>query len=465
MTNKTSRSTFRSRMDTMVTAIRGQIHSGQRSIGEYLPSELTLAQQFQLSKTSVRKGLDLLVEDGIIEKVPRVGTRVVKAGPASIVTLKFGYYPTLTRAAQLQVLIKQFQALHPHIRIEMIPIPYEDDQPSVKQYMEKDIIDVASVNYHHYQHFGEADRSIDLLEPLENISGLYPFVQQPFVVNGASRVLPLIFSPVVLCYNKDHFREADLPEPDSSWSWSDVEAVSLKLASGRDRSGFFYHLMSDNRWPIFLLQGGYEAGSGQGFKSEAVRRGLQISRDLIYRQGTFPLLSERDSDAEMLFAQQKVSMIMTTYFSLNALRRADFDFDVAPLPTFHDAKTLLLIIGIAVHSHSPNKEAAMELVRFLLSYESQLYIREHTLSIPALKKAAEWQGKEAVAHLSRFHMYRETFPTFRLYTELNVTAEELQRMRQVLKLYWSQIDDLDTVCRRLEEIPARGEKQAERGSP
>jgi hypothetical protein len=32
--------------------------------------------------------------------------------------------------------------------------------------MEKDIIDVATINYHHFQHFSEADGSIDLLEPL-----------------------------------------------------------------------------------------------------------------------------------------------------------------------------------------------------------------------------------------------------------------------------------------------------------
>ncbi|MFC6230151.1 hypothetical protein ACFQI7_20220 [Paenibacillus allorhizosphaerae] len=90
-------------------------------------------------------------------------------------------------------------------------------------------------------------------------------------------------------------------------------------------------------------------------------------------------------------------------------------------------------------------------MRYLLSHESQLFIRQNTLSIPALKRAAEWQGEEAVAHPSRFHMYRETIPTFMLYTELNVSAEELLRIRQELKLYWSQIDDLETVCRRLEE--------------
>jgi multiple sugar transport system substrate-binding protein len=275
-------------------------------------------------------------------------------------------------------------------------------------------------------------------------------------VNDAPRVLPFIFSPVVLCYNKDHFREADLPEPDSSWTWSDLEEVSLKLSNGQDRYGFFYHLMSDNRWPIFLLQSGYvfrrNKNNRYEFGNEHVMRGLKISRDLIYKQGTFPFHSENDSDAERLFAQQKVSMIMATYFSLNALRDAKINFDISPLPTFRDPKTLLLIIGVAIHSHSPNKEAAAALVRFLLSYETQLFIRKNTLSIPAVKKAAEWQGEEVVAHPSRFHLYRETVPTFRLYTELNLTAEELLRIRQELKLYWSQIDDLATVCRRLEEI-------------
>lgn len=456
MARKTSRSTFRSRLDVMVKSLRGDIIAGKRNPGDFLPSELALGEEFQLSKMSVRKGLDILVSEGFIEKVPRVGNRIVRPQTAPGAAIKFGYYPNLMRDAKLQTLIDRFHTRHPHIRVELIPIPYADDQPSAIEYFKRDMIDVATINYHHFQHVVADDRSMELLQPLPRSEEIYPFLQQPFMVDGAPRVLPLIFSPIVLCYNKDHFRDAGVPEPDSGWTWQDVADQSAKLSNGKDRYGFFYHLVSDNRWPIFLLQSGHvfrrNADNRLEFRNERVMEGLRIGRDLIRKQEPYPYLSENDSDAVRLFAQQKASMILASYFNLNALRHADFSFDIAPLPTFREPKTLLLLIGLAIHSRSPNKEAAAAFVRFLLSYESQLFIRQNTLSIPGLKKAAEWQGETSVPHPSRFHLFREIVPTFRLYTELNLSAEQLMRIRQELKLFWSQIDDLETVCRRLEDL-------------
>lgn len=81
MTSKPSRTTFRQRLDEMVTVLRDDIITGRRAAGDYLPSEVALAEQFQLSKNSVRKGLERLVEEKLIEKVPRVGNRIADPGP------------------------------------------------------------------------------------------------------------------------------------------------------------------------------------------------------------------------------------------------------------------------------------------------------------------------------------------------------------------------------------------------
>jgi multiple sugar transport system substrate-binding protein len=260
----------------------------------------------------------------------------------------------------------------------------------------------------------------------------------------------------MLCYNKEHFHEMNLPEPDGSWTWEDVKEASAKLTNGKDRYGLFFHLLSDNRWPLFLLQNGVyfrrnEQGKYDLRGDEKLKRGLRTCMELISDKSLFPTyLSEDDFDVESLFLKQKVSMILATYSTLNTLTEASFTYDISPLPFQKEASTLLVVIGIAVTRASANQQAAKLFQDYLLSYDTQLYIRRNTLSIPAMKMAAEWSGTEKILRPSRFQLYREVMNTFRYYSDLNLTSCELTAVRNELKFYWSGLDSLDTVLERIE---------------
>ncbi|WJH34885.1 winged helix-turn-helix domain-containing protein [Paenibacillus sp. CC-CFT747] len=95
MSHKPDRITFQTRFTEMVAELRREIVTGIRPKGDYLPSELTLADQYKLSKKSVRKALDILVEEGLITKVPRVGNRITPPDSRQTVSLKLGLYPSL----------------------------------------------------------------------------------------------------------------------------------------------------------------------------------------------------------------------------------------------------------------------------------------------------------------------------------------------------------------------------------
>ncbi|MGO4268776.1 extracellular solute-binding protein, partial [Paenibacillus sp. TAF58] len=211
-----------------------------------------------------------------------------------------------------------------------------------------------------------------------------------------------------------------------------------------------------NRWPLFLLQNKVVFERDQQgkliFNNDKFRKALQTSLGLFAGMNPDTVyMSENDSDAERFFLQQKTSMIVTSYYSLNHLRNAEFNYDIAPLPYSLEAKTQLLIIGLAVIKSSKQKEAAQAMLDFLVSNEAQLHIRKTTLTIPSVKTAAEWIGEETLARPSRFFMYRDIIPTFSFYTDMNVTFGELETMRHILKLYWARLDDFETVCRRLSE--------------
>ncbi|KRE99435.1 hypothetical protein ASG89_28150 [Paenibacillus sp. Soil766] len=456
MMGKPSRSTFRTRLEEMIASLRHNIVTGKLQPGDYLPSELTLAEQYNLSKNSIRKGLNQLLAQEMIEKVPRVGTRVVGAGLYEKLTLKFGYYPTLAMEANLLQLVDTFKQHNPHIEIHMIPLSNSYFSQNMQEVMERDALDVLTLNLQNYEVFTDTGTVEEILEPLQAKEGVYSFLLRPFTSAGSLYVQPFTFSPIILCYNKDHFREANLPEPDSSWSWDDVQRTASVLSQKNERFGLFFHLQSINRWPLFLLQNKVVFERDEHGKlildNEPFRESMRLSLQLF--EGLNPessYLSEQDSDCEMYFMQQKASMIVTSYYSLNHLRKAGFDYDIAPLPYSEEARTQLVMIGLALNKNSNHKQAAQALINFLLSDETQLHIRRNTLSLPSAKAFAEWSGREEMTRPSRFMMYRDIIPTFRLYSDMNVTFRELETMRRIFKLYWARLDDFETVFQRLKD--------------
>ncbi|NQX58123.1 extracellular solute-binding protein [Paenibacillus qinlingensis] len=456
MIGKPSRSTFRTRLEEMIASLRHNIVTGKLQPGDYLPSELMLAEQYNLSKNSIRKGLNQLLAQQMIEKVPRIGTRVIGTGLFEKLTLKFGYYPTLTSEVNLLQLVDTFKKQNPHIELHMIPLSSSYFTLNMQEVMERDGLDVLTLNLQNYEAFTDTGVVEEILEPLQPREGVYPFLLRPFTRAGNLYVQPFTFSPIILGYNKDHFREANLQEPDSSWSWEDVQRTARVLTHKNERFGLFFHLQSINRWPLFLLQNKVVFDRDECGKlrvdNEPFRESMRLSLQLF--EGLNPessYLSEQDSDCEMYFVQQKASMIVTSYYSLNHLRKAGFDYDIAPLPYSEEARTQLVMIGLALNRHSNHKQAAQVLIDFLLSDETQLQIRSHTLSLPSVKAFAEWRGQEEMSRPSRFMMYRDIIPTFRLYSDMNVTFRELETMRRIFKLYWARLDDFETVFRRLKE--------------
>lgn len=70
--------------ERIVEQIEGAIVSGELQIGEKLPPERELAEQFGVSRTAVREAVKILREKGYIEIQPGRGTFVTRAAPNSM---------------------------------------------------------------------------------------------------------------------------------------------------------------------------------------------------------------------------------------------------------------------------------------------------------------------------------------------------------------------------------------------
>lgn len=70
--------------------LRNRITSGDLAPGASLPSELRLAQEYGLSRTSVRQAISLLRSEGLVIVQPPRGTFVRSMEPTETVTLLKG---------------------------------------------------------------------------------------------------------------------------------------------------------------------------------------------------------------------------------------------------------------------------------------------------------------------------------------------------------------------------------------
>ncbi len=459
MNKRQTRPAARSKAERMTNELREQIITGKLKVGDFLPSELALCDMYNLSNNTVRKGLEVLVSEGFIKKIPRIGAQVIARPENKLLTVKFGH-ASLLREMHMPSLIEAFHKKHPNIQIlpTEIRYPAERDNASIRQLADQ--VDVMMINPYNFEQLARdmnADSLSDILVPQVAKEGMYPFLTKPFLRGGKLFAQPFVFTPVILCYNKDHFRERNLPEPDSSWTWEDVRKAGLKLSNpDQKRYGLYFHVSHVNRWPLFLLQNGVKfTKNKQGkyhLRDPKIVEGLQCLKSLIDDASLFPSFqSEGQRDEEALFLSQKISMVLSTYDRLYSFRHAPFTYDIAPVPYLRTPKTLLHTVALAISAGSQQKVAAQMFVDFLTSYEAQVEIRKHTLRIPANKLAAEWTGDEPIRNRpSRFYMYRDIIPTFHCYTELNMPIFDLMTMLHELKFYWSGLEDLDTVLERLE---------------
>lgn len=449
MSGKISREVFKFKLNHMITDLRKKIVTEEITVGEYLPSELILAEQYGLSKNSVRKGLERLVAEGLIVKKSRIGNIVASKQSFDQIILRVGYYPSLVKDAKFPELIKKFEEIHPNIKIQTIALPYQHYKQTVKDFFQNDLVDVVTINHWDYGDFYASREAY--FEPIERRQNLYSFLQEPFETAERDFVFvrPLVFSPIVLCYNKEHFDKKEIPYPDSSWKWREaLEAANQLLIDGTDdrTCGLYFHPLSINRWPIFLLQNKvkftYEPTGEVNFPVSELINSVNFIKKLFEEQGILQtFLSDSDRDAEQLFLEQKVSMIVTSYFSLNEIKDHSIPYDIAPIPYLKEAETLLLIIGLAINRNSMKKEAAKMFVDYVTEEQAQSFIRKETLSIPAYKKVAEQPGDDLTNKPSRYHLFREVIPTFKLYNDLGLTTKELGELRNELRIYLSDLMD------------------------
>lgn len=457
MSDKLERLSFQERLDHFVSVIRTEIINGIRQEGTYLPAESALAKQFELSNKSIRKGLEGLVEEGLIVKIDRVGSMVTPRAKEAI-TINFGCPISLTTDFVMDDLIAEFSKRNPGIHVRRISLSHSGYVQSAKEMMTNGLLDVVAFNSPQFQEWTEEGLT-PLLEPQSADERLYKIAEEAFLHEESLYARPVSFSPVVLCYNKSHFAKAGIDAPDSYWTWQDLMDAAAKLSNSRGKPGIYFLPTSENRYSIFLLQ-----GAGQHKRDviaveeqqAGLLEGLSVLNALIGNRSIFPNYWAHGNDETIqLFVEGQVSIILCTYFNLNEFAHSTMDYDICPLPTLRRGdpqRTLLLSIGMSVVKSSKVKEAARTFVDFLSSEAAQNMIRDKTMSIPARKESSNRIHGGAIKLPSRYAMFRELLPSFAYHSDLGIQMKDLRKVTKWLKEYWSNMIDEEELNGNLLEL-------------
>jgi DNA-binding GntR family transcriptional regulator len=74
----------------LAALLRRQITKGRYGVGDQLPTEHQLCAEYEVSRHTARAALQLLDDQGLIERRPGLGTRVVSTGEAAAFTQPLG---------------------------------------------------------------------------------------------------------------------------------------------------------------------------------------------------------------------------------------------------------------------------------------------------------------------------------------------------------------------------------------
>lgn len=157
------------------TILYERITSSAYKIGDEIPSEKLLAREFDVSISTIRQAVGLLVEQGLVSRKQGRGTSVTK----NPITVRFfGWVGEMEKGERtVRKLIDSFEEKNPNLRVEYINSRYEDiKRDYIEMVQNGSAPDIVQLD----NNWTSSLASMGLLEPLErllpseNINSRYP---------------------------------------------------------------------------------------------------------------------------------------------------------------------------------------------------------------------------------------------------------------------------------------------------
>lgn len=463
------RNEFNERYDRFIQELRNEIVSGTLQPGEFILPENTLSQKYEMSRVSIRKALEELVNEGMIEKIAGKGNRVkLPDEDRTPVVLKLAWFSSSYEIHIVRKIIQAFERKHPFVKVEINLYPDENYTDtlinSVKDHQGPDVFMMSDS---HYRQWVESDQT-DLLTGyvpthLLKEGVAYPEIFSLFQHDNRLLAAPFIFSPVVICFNRSIFRQHGLSDEMLLENWSDLLNIAKMCTAPLNEDGMIAHYgfcfsSSPNRWPVFLMQNDGEMMTEDRSRSTMANEqnieSLEFCLSLMYKEHVSPIYSHGSSHlAERLFMKERVAMIMSTYYFMNEFRDHSIEWDVMQLPKQRKPATLLLGGGLSISANSSHQSVAERFVDFMTGEEAQKLIKQYGCTIPVLRSVAEDDSLlSSDIHPKHYNRYLDVLPHAYPLHSLNLTQSEIVMLFDELNLLWAGMETPSDTCNRIEQL-------------
>ena len=327
-------------------------------------------------------------------------------------TLRFTYYGTVDDLQAWDDLVTRFEAENPDLRIKQEHIA---GQAYNSKLMAMTVGNVApDVMFSDDEYFSEMAVN-GLFEPLDSYLAREPSLSPdhfytPFYEtwnwNGVQWAVPSHGHCLVIYYNRELLRDANLPDPPADWTWDDFVAYGKKLTIDRDGNGrpeqfgaLFPSWAHSLSW-IWSMGGEFISPDRQRCLLDSPRAiaGLDFQYQQLQRHHMVPSIGELPGmHIDAMFMNGKVAMALHGTWWLDQAKNApNLQWDVqhlplAPNPDYPEGhrETRATCEGLAISSRSQHKEEAWRWIKFILSDPSQELLAHYGRGIPAIRAVAE----------------------------------------------------------------------------
>ena len=341
--------------------------------------------------------------------------------------------------------------------------------------------DIFLINYREYGQFA-GKGAIEPIDGRLNASktiraaDFYPAPMEAFRWAGKQLCMPQNASSLALYYNRSLFQRYGIAEPKSGWTWNDLIATATALT--RDANGVVvkgtesegtaqkvavYGLGIEPQIirvaPFIWSNGGQFVDDAQKpsrftFDQPQAREALKNFLELRVGYGVIPTDEEIEAeDVESRFANGKIAMLLQSRRVTPTFRTITaFDWDVAALPRYSTAVSILHSDAYCITTGSTNKDGAWRFVEFAMGAEGQRIIAGNGRTVPSnieVSRSAAFLDTSKPPLNAK--VFLDAIPTLRRVPTVSTWPEIEDVTNGILENALYRGDSLDVVIRDLDE--------------
>ncbi|MCQ6559242.1 ABC transporter substrate-binding protein [Paenibacillus mendelii] len=319
------------------------------------------------------------------------------------VTIKYSRWATGEEEVNFRAWLDEFEKSHPNIKVESEFMPYDTYNSKVKTDLisgnAPDVIGLTASDWSAYI-YSNVFLDLNTLPGAKEVFGqLTEDSVTAFNVEGAQLGAPVGVGRRVPFINKDLFAKANVPLPSQTEPMTAAQWVDMmkKVQAGLDGD-----MMAANLFPEELLDSlALSAGApilSQGGKKVMINtpegvKAIQAFKDIMASGAQVPILDVWKGaygNPDSALSTGKVAIGWTGTWSVGSMKEGSINYMSIPAPIVEGGKVTQVgyLNSHVIPAASKNKEAAWELVQWMVSKEGQLSFGKFS-DLPVHKEALD----------------------------------------------------------------------------